>query len=207
MKKYFLTGLVTLLPLAVTVAIAIFVVNFLTKPFMGLVTPLLGSLLQIKSVNAIRTISQLLILVSLFLFTLGLGFVARWFFFKSMMRTGDRLAQKIPLFNKVYTTARDIIENIFNGDQNSFQQVVMVSFPYPGCYTLGLVIRKAPETCSQAANQEFVSVFLPTTPNPTTGFLIIRPKSDLIYLDMQSEDAIKYIVSCGVVPPESSEAP
>ena len=203
MKKYFLTGLVTLLPLAITVWVGLFIINFLTAPFMGLMTQALD-FLSIPE-RLIWTLSRWLILICLFLFTIGLGIVARWFLFKALMRTGHQIVQKIPLINKVYRTTKDIIETIFNSDQKTFQQVVMVSFPYPGCYVLGLVIRPAPQTCSDAAKEELISVFLPTTPNPTTGYLIIRPKSELIYLDMPSEDAIKYIVSCGVVPPESRE--
>ena len=205
MKKYFLTGLVTLLPLAITVWVGLFIINFLTAPFVGLMMRMLDSL-PIPP-RLILATSRWLVLIGLFLFTIGLGAIARLFLFKAFMRLGDRLVQKIPLFNKVYKTTRDIIQTVFNSDQKSFQQVVMVSFPYPGCFVLGLVIRPAPQTCSDAAKEDLVSVFLPTTPNPTTGYLIIRPKAELIYLDMPSEDAFKYIVSCGVVPPEPTAEP
>jgi uncharacterized membrane protein len=201
MKKYFFTGLVTLLPLAVTVMSVMFVVNLLTKPFMGIVAHFLSHLPI--SENLIRTISQILILVTIFLFTLSLGMLARRFFFKSLIKIGEQLLNKIPLVNKIYKTAREIFHTLLSGEKKSFQQVVMFPFPHRGSYVLGLVSRDAPQTCAQNAHEELVSIFIPATPNPMTGFLIMRPRSELIYLSMRSEDAIKYIISCGVVPPES----
>jgi uncharacterized membrane protein len=200
MKKYFLTGLVTLLPLAVTVWAAKVILNFLTKPFIGLFTHLTHSWPIPESLA--RVISQLLILVGLFLFVLLLGLVARWFFFNSLLKLGDRILHKIPLVKTIYKTTKDIIVPLFGTDMKTFQQVVMVSFPQPDSYVLGLVARDAPQTCSDLMNKEMISVFLPTTPNPTTGYLILRPREELIFLDMQTEEALKYIISCGVVSPE-----
>lgn len=207
MKKYFLTGLVTLLPLAVTIWIIHFVVRFLTKPFMGIVTALLHHLINgrsktILSDGEIRTISQILILIGLFLTIFILGFIARKYFFNQLLRLGDKILHKIPLVNKVYKTSKEIVKALFMSKENSFKQVVMIPFPYAGCYCLGLIARHAPRACSESQGEEMLSVFIPTTPNPTTGYLVISPKSELIYLDMKPQDAIKYIVSCGVIQPE-----
>jgi uncharacterized membrane protein len=169
---------------------------------MGIVTVPLSSL-PISSEQLIRTISQILILISLFLFTLLIGLLAHRFFFKALMKLGDRIVNKIPLVNKVYKTIKDIIHTLFSSDTKSLKQVVMLPFPRPGCFVIGLISRDAPKTCSEAASGDMISVFVPATPNPMTGFLIMRPSTDLIYLDMKSEEAIKYIVSCGVVPPKS----
>jgi uncharacterized membrane protein len=200
MKKYFLTGLVTLLPLAVTIWVVHFFVNFLTKPFIGIVT-LLTYRLPIASQELIRFISQIFILISLFLLIWFLGFVARKFFFNSLIRFGDKLITKIPLVNKVYNTSKEIVNSLFGAQEKSFHQVVMLPFPYQGSYCIGLIARKAPQTCSDAENSELISVFIPTTPNPTTGFLVMCQKSELIYLDMKPDEAIKYVVSCGVIQP------
>jgi uncharacterized membrane protein len=202
MKKYFLTGLVTLLPLAVTFWIVHFLVNFLTKPFIGLVT-LLTDRLPIASPQLIRTITQLLILVGLFFFIFFLGFVARKFFFNHLIRFGDKIMGKIPLVNKVYKTSKDIVNSIFGAKERSFTQVVLLPFPYKGSYCIGLIAKDAPRTCSEAEHQDLVSVFIPTTPNPSTGFLVMCQKSELILLDMKTEEAIKYVVSCAVIQPES----
>ncbi len=212
MKKYFLTGLVTLLPLAVTIWVIHFFVTLLTKPFMGMVTTLIYQipirpLGIVTSDQLIRTISQIIILISLFLITLFLGFVARKYFFGQVIRFGDRLLHKIPLVNKVYKTSKEIVQSLFGSKKNSFNQAVLIPFPYKGAYCVGLISRDSPRTCSSAVNQEMVSVFIPTTPNPTTGFLVMCLKSELILLDLKTEDAVKYIVSCGVIQPQKAETP
>lgn len=209
MKKYILTGLAIFLPLAVTIAIVGFIVNFLTKPFMGLATKILSTtyikefgFAFLSPEQVLRYTSQLIILIGLIVFTVILGFLARWFLFNSLIRLSDKILHRIPLVNKVYKTTQDIFKTLFSSDKNSFKQVVLVSFPFKGSYSLGLVSRESPKTCSEALKSEMISVFIPTTPNPTTGFMLNYKKEDLIYLDMKTEDAIKYVVSCGVIVPE-----
>ena len=154
-----------------------------------------SSLRYLTDPYVIRFISQILILIFLFLFTLLLGIAARWFLVRTLLSTGDKLIHRIPLVNKVYKTTKEIINSLFGAHANSFQQVVMTPFPYDGCYALGFV------TSENSLADEMVSVFVLTTPNPTTGYLVMRKKSDLIYLDMKSNEAIRYVVSCGVIPP------
>lgn len=204
MKKYFLTGLVTLLPLAFTFWVVRFLVDLLTNPFVDIVTSLLLKLsfLQIAlSKSAIRTLSQILILLFLFSLTLFAGFVARRYFFRKVIGWGDALLHRIPLVNKVYKTSKEIVKSLFSGGANSFKQAVLVPFPYKGSYCIGLIARESPKTCSAAMQSELLSVFIPATPNPATGFLVMCARSDLIYLNMKSEDAIKYVVSCAVIQP------
>lgn len=209
MKKYFITGLVILLPLAVTIAIVVFIVNFLTKPFIGIVSEFLkdfGILNKgfffLTHEQVVLYGSKLLILICLFLFTLLLGVIARWFFFKALLNLSDKILHRIPLVNKVYKTTQEIIKTIFVTDKSSFKQVVMVPFPKPGTYVMGLVSRESPKVCSDKTGSELFSVLVPTTPNPTTGFLLMYKKEDMIFLDLKPEHAIKYIVSCGVITPE-----
>jgi uncharacterized membrane protein len=201
MKKYFITGLVILLPLAVTIAVIVFLINFLTKPFIGVVCSFLSHLniinegfLFLSPEQLLKYGSQLLILIFLFFVTLLLGYIARWFFINTILKVGDKILHRIPIVNTVYKTTQDIINTLFVSDKNSFQQVVLVPFPRPGVYVLGLISRESPKICSEA--------LIPTTPNPTTGFLLMFKKEDLVFIDMRPEDAIKYIVSCGVIVPE-----
>ncbi len=209
MKKYFITGMVILLPLAVTIAIIAFIVNFLTLPFIGMVTDFLRNtgianrgFLFLTPEQLIRYGSQLIIILGIFLFTIILGMIARWFLFKSLISLSDRILHRIPLVNKVYKTTQEIIKTLFVTDKTSFQQVVMVPFPKEGSYVLGLISRESPQTCSDAAGKKLFSVLIPTTPNPTTGFLLMYGEDEIKYLDMKPETAIKYIVSCGVITPE-----
>lgn len=208
MKKHFITGLVILLPLVVTIGILLFLINFLTQPFIGFVSELLKDLgiinrgfLFITPEQLLRYGSQAIILILLFLITVGLGVITRWFLMHTLFRIGDRIIHKIPIVNTVYKTSQEIIKTLFVSDKDTFKQVVMVPFPSPGIYVIGLISREAPQFCSQAAGADLISVLVPTTPNPTTGFLMMFKRSDLIFLDIKPEDAIKYIVSCGVIVP------
>lgn len=200
MKKYFLTGLVTLLPVAVTIWVVHFFVHFLTKPFIGLVD-ILTRRLPISSPQVIQIITQILILIGLIVLTWFVGFVARRFFFNHVIRLGDRILIKIPLVNKVYKTSKDIVKSIFSSKEKLFQQVVLLPFPYRGAFCIGLIAKNAPKTCSEAEKDELVSIFIPTTPNPSTGYLVMCSRSELIPLDMKADEAIKYVVSCAVIQP------
>lgn len=212
MKKYFITGLVILLPLTVTIAVVVFILNFLTKPFMGLVMNILSKT-EISRLNfgilsseqVIKYGSQIIILICMFLLLIAVGFITRWFLFNALIKLSDKILHKIPIINKVYKTSQEIIKTLFISDKNSFKQVVLVPFPLEGSYSVGLVSRDSPKICKETLNSnDLISVFVPTTPNPTTGFLLMFKKEDLIYIDMKTEDAIKYIVSCGVIVPEDA---
>ena len=146
--------------------------------------------------------SKILILILIFGFIVFLGVITRWFFFTAFLRLGDKILHKIPLVNTVYKTTQDIIRTLFVSDKETFKQVVIVPFPGDDTYTLGLVARESPKGCSMAVGDELISVLVPTTPNPTTGFLLMCKRKDIIMIDMATEDAIKYIVSCGVIVPE-----
>jgi uncharacterized membrane protein len=208
MKKHFITGLVILLPLTVTILVLGFLIRLLTQPFVGLVANFLAQLnivnkgfLFLSPDQVIKYFSQFLILITLFLLTVCLGMITRWFFINALLRLGDKILHKIPIVNTVYKTTQEIIKTLFVSDKNSFKKVVLAPYPSNASYMLGLVARESPPQCSKAVNDELISVLIPTTPNPTTGFLLMYRKKELVYLDMKPEDAIKCIVSCGVIHP------
>ncbi len=171
---------------------------------MGVVTDLLRQVSEDgfwAKERTIRTVSELIILFGLFCITWVLGFLARRFFFHGILNLGDKIISRIPLVNKVYKTSKEIVQSLFSSGSNSFKQVVLIPFPYKGAYCLGLVAQPSPGACTESANQNMVSIFIPTAPNPMTGFLIMMPKEELIYLNMKSEEAMKYVVSCAVITP------
>jgi uncharacterized membrane protein len=203
MKKYLLTGLATLLPLALTVAIVLFLVNLLTAPFIGMVKPLLMkfSLFQqgvgfISGEQLVQYTSKILILVLLFGLTVALGFLARHFFINYLIGIGDSILHRIPLVNSVYKTSQDVIQTIFSDKSTSFKQVALVPFPHAETRSIGLITK---ESIKDHGGDPVIAVFVPTTPNPTSGFLMLFKREDLVYVDMSVEDAFKYIISCGVI--------
>ncbi len=207
MKKYFITGLIILLPLALTLAIVNWVFNLLTMPFVEIIRSIFHrydllerNFLFLSADQVQLFLSKLIILALLFFFTVGLGMVTRWFFFRYLLRFWDLLVARIPLIRTVYKTFQDVINTIFASKDNSFKQVVMVPFPNPETFSIGLVTRNDLPTFRNPDEKErTLAVFVPTTPNPTSGFLVMFLEKDIIYLDMSVESAMKYIISCGVI--------
>ncbi len=209
MKKHFLTGLVILLPIAITVAIVGSLINFFTGPFVTAVSSFLQKthfadqgFLFLSHDQVVLYISKLLILICLFFFLIILGMLTRWYVIRSLLNIGDRFLHRIPVVSTVYKTTKEIIKTLFHKDATAFKQVVLVPFPRKDIFALGLVSGSAPTICSTSSGSTLVSVLVPTTPNPTSGFLLLFKQEDLIYLDMKPEEAIKYIISCGSIVPE-----
>ncbi len=206
MRKYFVTGLVFLLPLALTVAIVMFIVNLLTTPFVGIVQGVLDyfdlldkGFLFLSAEQIQIGVSKLIILVLIFFVTAALGALGRWFFFHYMLNLWDYVLHRIPLVSSIYKACQDVIKTLFESKTNSFKQVVMVPFPSKETYSMGLLTGEQLPWLSSKTEANVVSVFVPTTPNPTSGFMMMFDQKDVIYVDMKVEDALKYIISCGVV--------
>ena len=209
MKKYFLTGLVILLPIALTIAVASFLINFFTDPFVELVSTSLRKVhfadqgfLFLTHDEMIRYLSRILILICLFFVTVLLGFLARLFLIRNLINLWDWALKKIPLVNTVYKTIQDITKILFKSNANAFKQVVLVPFLRKDIYTIGILAQDSPSICSESLGSPLVTVLIPSTPNPVSGYLMLYKKEDIIFLDMKTEEAIKYILSCGVIVPE-----
>jgi uncharacterized membrane protein len=200
MKKQFITGLIILLPIAVTIAFVFFIINFLTNPFVNFIEHFLEEEAWFYQYRAlIHFALQIIMLLFLFFFTLLLGFLARAVVFKSLLALHDFILHRIPILKTIYKAMQQLIRTLFGTESRSFKQVVMVRFPNATTYCIGLVASQAPSVCEKTMGGPLVTVFVPTTPNPTSGFLMMYPTTDLIYLDMKVEDAFKYIISCGVI--------
>lgn len=199
-KKSFITGLIILLPIALTLFVIAFVINFLTKPFVGAIEHFFTGYEFYAEYRAIvHIILQLISLAILFFFTVLLGFLARVVFFRWLLSVYDYIFHRIPVIKTIYKATQQIIRTIFGTASRSFKQVVMVPFPTHGAYCIGLVSGNAPPYCDKVVGSRLISVFVPTTPNPTSGYLIMYREEEVIHLDMKVEEAIKYIISCGVI--------
>lgn len=206
MKKFFITGIVILLPVMLTLFVIIFIFNFLTAPFLEFTKATLGryeifqqGIFFLSAEKLQHYVSQILILFTLFFFTVFLGIVARWVFFHYLVRVWDYVLHRIPFVSSIYKTFQDVINTMFTSTTTAFKQVVMVRFPNPDTYTVGLITRDHLSGLEHVIGSDLLLVFVPTTPNPTSGFLTIFKREDVIYLDMKVEDAFKYIISCGVI--------
>ncbi len=206
MRKSFFTGLGIILPLVLTVLIVMFLINLLTKPFLGIAQGLLDysgllgkPILFLSSEQLVLITSKFLVLLSLFVFTLVIGFFARWVFVHYLIRIGDYIIHKIPVVNKIYKAIKDVVTTLFDSPNQTFSQVVLVPFPHTKGLALGFIVAEKLPDESDKEYSDLVSVFVPATPNPTMGFMLLYKRSQLHYLDMKIDEALKCIVSCGVL--------
>lgn len=201
MKKHFLAGLAILLPVMIVLWAIFSLIGFLTEPFVDGVSHVFSHLSITSHPGLTRFLSQCLILILLFFSIALLGLLARTFLMSFLFKLGDFFIQKIPLFNTIYKTTREIIDTLFSPNRTIFKTVVLVPFPHPDSYAIGLISRDAPQECSSETGEKLISVFIPTTPNPTTGFLLMFPEKSLMEIPLSPEDAFKYVLSCGVITP------
>jgi len=128
-----------------------------------------------------------------------IGQLGRYYFGRQILRWADHGLMQIPLLNKIYSTVKQV-NDAFSSNKSSFKQVVMVSFPHPGAKSIGFVTGEHKAFSSDG--EVLVSVFIPTTPNPTSGFMILLPERDVVKLDMSVAEGIKFIISLGAIAPD-----
>lgn len=201
MKNNFLTGLAILLPIALTFWIVNLLVNLLTAPFIGLIEGLFNYYHIAHDHFWTHLLSKFLILATLLALVLVAGIFARFLFLNSLFKFGDRLLHRLPLFNKVYKASQDVVHSLFSEEKASFSQVVLVPFPNSRSLSIGLISSK-----SHSAEGK-ISVFVPGTPNPTMGFMLLFREDQLIPIGLKVDEALKFVVSCGVIAPAGPKKP
>jgi uncharacterized membrane protein len=199
MKKYFVTGLVVLLPLALTFWIVAFILGLLSDPFYGIADAFLAHV-GVTSTQIREVAGKLLALLFLFVLIIGIGAIGRYFFFNYLMDIGDAILHRIPLVGAVYKTSREFVQTLTTSGK-SFKQVVLVPFPHKGSWTVGFLSR------DDAEFEGRVAVFIPTAPNPTSGFLVLFAREEIRPLDMKVDEALRYVISCGVLLPQIKSMP
>jgi uncharacterized membrane protein len=135
-----------------------------------------------------------------------LGSLARYYLGKKLIALVDRALLRVPLLNKIYGTIKQVNEAFSSSSRSSFKQVVLVEFPRPGHYSLGFVTGEQNQAVQLKTKEKVVSIFVPTTPNPTSGFLVLVPESEVTKLDMPVADGIKFIISLGSISPDFTPA-
>jgi len=195
MKKYFITGLLIWIPIVVTIWVLKFIFDFLdqsllllplafqTESWLGVHIPGLGAILTVGVVFAT-------------------GFLATNFVGAQLVQLWHDVLNRIPVVNSIYSSVKQISDTLFSSSGQAFRKAVLVQWPHEGAWTIafltgtpgGDVVNHVPPDC--------LSVYVPTTPNPTGGYFVIVKRSDVVELDMTVDQALKYIISMGVVPPQ-----
>jgi len=141
-------------------------------------------------------------LIIVFLFTTFVGVLATGLFGRTLIRLWENILNRMPVVRSVYSAIKQILETVMATQSDAFRQAVLVEYPRKDIWAIGFVTGSTKGEVSENVNKKMVNVFMPTTPNPTSGFLLFFPEKDLIFLEMSVEDALKLVVSGGMVVPK-----
>jgi uncharacterized membrane protein len=196
MRKYFITGLLILVPLAITAWVLSLVINTMDQSLLfvperwqphtliGFDIPGLGTLLTVVIVFLTGLLTNNLV---------GNYVVRMW----------EKLLKRIPLVNSLYSSVKQVSDTLFSSSGNAFRKAVLIPYPHQNSYTIAFLTGTPGGDVKNHLVGDYVSVYVPTTPNPTSGFFLMLARKDVVELDMSVDAALKYIVSMGVVAPES----
>lgn len=187
LRRYFFTGLLVLLPVVVTVSV-------LWRFFFAL-DDILGRFVETYLGRSVPGVG----LVALITLILGIGAVASNFLGKRVIRIGERLVVRVPLMGWIYRTTKQLFSTILEERGESFRKVVLVSYPQKGTYSVAFVTSESPTSVESELGKGFVTVFLPTTPNPTSGFLLVVPAEEVIPMDLSVDEGLRLVISAGAL--------
>ena len=185
-RNYFITGIVVLIPIGITVYFTLFLISISSKILPNEINP---------NHYLPYNIPGLEILISLFLITF-IGWLSLSFLGKKFLNIFNHLLKKIPILRTIYSAIGQMTETFTQNDTKK-KNVVLVEYPRKGSWAVGFATKENSGQISVKTKKELINVFVPTTPNPTSGFLLMFPKEDIIYLDLTFEEASKFIVSAG----------
>lgn len=198
LKSYLLTGIIVAAPVAITFYMSYHLVIWINEATSRLIPQ------QWKIGNFVPYAVPGLGLVLLVVVLMVIGMLTTGYVGKFFMRLWERIIRKMPVVSSIYSLFKQIFETFLSQKNRSFSEVVLVEYPRKGLWTIAFVSKDRTEgEVAAKTGDEMLSIYVPTTPNPTSGFLIFVPQKDVIKLDMSVEDGIKYVLSCGIVTPET----
>lgn len=193
LRRYLVAGLLVWVPLGVTLLIIKFLIDVMDQTLLLLPSVLQPENLmgfQIPGLGVVLTVAVVLVT----------GMIVTNLFGKELVNFGERLLRRIPLVRSIYAGVKQVTESMFSSGK-SFRKVVLVQYPHKGSWTLAFQTGTGAEEIRQKTGKDIANIFVPTTPNPTSGFFLMVPREDVIELDMSVDDGLKMLLSVGVVVP------
>ena len=201
LRASFLTGLIVITPVGLTIWLIWSVIGWID----GVVLPLVPYDFQPEKYIGInlRGIGVIIFL----LFTIVVGWLAKGLLGRSLIRIAENMVQNVPVVRSIYSGVKQIAETVFTQSERSFEKACLFEYPRRGIWAIGFISTTTKGEVAQRATTsgDLISVFVPTTPNPTSGFLLFFPREDIIELDMSVEDAAKLVISAGLVYPNEKD--
>ena len=202
MKKYLIAGLLVWLPLTLTIWVLTSVLGlldgvfgwFLTATQAVLPASATGPLESLRRIPGLGLVVTLVALLLTGIFATNI--VGQWW-----LRQGSRVLNRIPIVKSIYNSIKQVSDTLFSSSGNAFREAVLVQYPREGAWTIAFVTGKPGGEAAHHLPGDYLSVYVPTTPNPTSGFFLMVPRRDVIELSMSVDEALKYVISMGVVAP------
>ena len=194
MKKYFITGLLIWVPLGITVWVLHLLVSAMDQTLL-----LLPEQYQTEHWLGFHVPGMGVVLT--FVVVFGTGLIAANMLGQRLLRFWENILGRIPVFKSIYNSVKQVSDTLFSSSGHAFRKALLVQYPRDGSWTIAFLTGLPGGDVANHLRGEYVSVYVPTTPNPTSGFFLMMPKADVIELDMSVDEALKYIISMGVVAP------
>jgi uncharacterized membrane protein len=207
-KKYLLAGLLVWLPLAITIAVLAWLYGALN----GLFATVLSASQAVLPADAAANLERLKNIPFLGVAVLAAGLLLTGMFAANMvgqwwLRQSGRVISRIPIVKSIYKSVKQVSDTLFSSSGNAFREAVLVQYPRAGSWTIAFVTGRPGGEVAEHLSGDFVSVYVPTTPNPTSGFFLMMPRADVLALRMSVDEALKYVISMGVVGPAVAPQP
>jgi len=193
-KRYFITGLLIWVPLAITAWVLTMIISTMDQSL-----HLLPAAIHPRSVLGFDIPGSgaiLTLLIILLTGVLAANFIGQW-----LVVWWERLLARIPVVNSIYNSVKQVSDTLFSSSGNAFRKALLIEYPRRGAWTIAFLTGRPGGEVAQHLAGDYVSVYVPTTPNPTSGFFLMLPQADVVELDMSVDTALKYVISMGVVAP------
>ena len=201
LRAYFLAGILVTAPLAITIALATWLIEFVDSRIVPLIPLRYNPDVYLKEYLGYEIGIPGLGLIVLVIFITLVGSMTAGFLGRFVIRFSENMLNRMPVIRSIYGASKQILETVLQQQSNAFRQAVLVEYPRRGIWAIGFITGRTEGEVQNLTADELINVFLPTTPNPTSGFLLFVPKQDLIKLNMSVEEAIKMVISGGIVTP------
>ncbi len=195
LRKYFITGLLIWIPLGITLWVLTALVGAMDQSLLLLPAAWRPQQLFGFDIPGLGVVLTVLVVVLTGLFTANI-------IGQRLLRVWEAMLGRIPVVKSLYSSVKQISDTLFSSTGEAFRKALLVQYPRQGVWTIAFLTGHPDGEVAKHLHGEYLSVYVPTTPNPTSGFFLMLPRADVVELDMSVEDALKYIISMGVVPPE-----
>lgn len=200
LRTYFFTGIVVSAPVGITIWLIWLFVAFVDRT----VVPLIPDAYNPSDVLGV-SVPGIGVIVVLLVVTI-IGFMVTNFFGRFMVRLGENMVSRVPVVRTIYGVLKQIFDAVLAQSEGAFREVILIEYPRKGIWVIGFITSNTQGEVQRVTPEEMVNVFLPTTPNPTSGFLLFVPRKDCITLDMTVEEGVKLVISGGIVSPPDAQA-